>query len=154
MIAIEAPSRAESMLAWGTVSAIILALGALVVGFTLAFQVARMRDQLETLVDDATPSFSALERSEGVPRREVPEAIAEFAEADTDPNIPPVTEPSMPAVKPRPKPSPGPRTDTEETDMPRQIEAAKLEAERDPIGTEWREFKKSDGTVMRFQVRK
>jgi hypothetical protein len=144
ILLIEEPSGAEGMLAWGTVSAIVLALGSIIIAGTLAFQVSRMKDQWESLVDENTPSFRETER-----RSEAREAIAEFAEADTDTAIPVVEEPTRAA----PRPSPVPRTDTEENDMPRQIEAAKLEAERDPITTEWREFKRADGSVMKFQVR-
>lgn len=147
ILAIEEPSGAENMLAWGTASAIILALGAIIMAATVAFQVARMKDQIEFLVDDATPSFTEPEE----PRRsDVPEAIAEFVSADTDPGIPVIVEEPTRAA---PRPSPVPRTDTVENDVPLQLAQASMEIDHTETGTEWREFTRLDGTVMKFKVK-
>lgn len=52
------------------------------------------------------------------------------------------------------RPTPFPRTDTNESDLPLQVENVKLEAERQQqVPTTYREFAMADGTVHRFAVR-
>lgn len=61
--------------------------------------------------------------------------VEEFAEDEPDPDEIEVVPP------------------TEPSGMPLALESAKLEAERDPVDVEYREFTRADGSVARFQVR-
>jgi hypothetical protein len=125
ILAIPAESTmTPGFVAVGAAAAIVLAITSIVGNFIQAYQISRLRDQVEPLVDAATPSFAD-----------------EHAEA--------ATEPEMPAVRP----SPVPRSDTVESNMPLQLAQASLEIEKTEAGVEWREFTKSDGTVLKIKVR-
>lgn len=106
-------AMSDTVMQAGMLAGMVLGGGGFCLGVWAAVQVSGMKERVDVLDDAATPS-----------------PLSELAEAVTDPT-------GWPAVKP----SPRPRTDTEESDMPRQIEEAKLQAERSTGG---RHHKKED----------
>lgn len=127
---------------FGTAAAIVLGSAGFLIASAAFVRISNMSPRVDLMEDKLTPSFAEEHR-----RSDARQAVREFADADTDPKIPVVVD------RPSPVPRDPERTDTEENDMPRQLEQAKLEAERDPVESEWREFKRADGTTARFRVR-
>lgn len=112
----------------GLASAIIVAVVAFIIASTSAIGGAITRGKLDDLIDRLTPSFTE--------QHAAPERATYVSDADTD-QFPPV-------------PAESPRTDTQPSDVPRQLAEVALAAERDP---QYREFTLADGTVHRFEVR-
>lgn len=124
----------ETTLQGGMLAGIVLGASGLGLSILLSVKVTDMRADVDELQDRSAGAWA---------EPPIPAAIREFAEAKTDPAIPVVATARRSTQ----------RTDTEENDMPRQIEQAKLEAEREPE-TELREFARTDGSARTFQFRK
>jgi hypothetical protein len=109
-------AMSDTLMQAGMLAGIVLGAGGLGIALIALTKVALLQSRVEHLEErqDSTPL--------------VPAAIREFAEAPTDPEIPVVVATARRSTDTRP--TPYPRTDTEENDMPRQLEAAKLESER------------------------
>jgi hypothetical protein len=109
-------SMSDTLMQAGMLAGIVLGAAGFCLGVYAATQVSGLVGRVEHL--EAREELTPI----------IPAAIREFAEAKTDPAIPVVVATARRSTDTRP--TPYPRTDTEENDMPRQLEAAKLESER------------------------